>query len=79
MKPNTALRRAASTVVSDSITTEYAKRSVIHPNGKKAWVAHTNADVVAEMDLESWKIVRLLTAGREPDGMAYSALEVAKK
>jgi YVTN family beta-propeller protein len=49
---------------------------VIHPNGKKAWVAHTNADVVAEIDLESWKIVRLLEAGREPDGMAYSALDV---
>lgn len=49
---------------------------VIHPNGKKAWVAHTNADVVVEIDLESWEIVRLLEAGREPDGMAYSALEV---
>ena len=44
----------------------------------RAWVAHTNADVVAEIDLESWKIVRLLEAGREPDGMAYSALDVEK-
>ena len=51
---------------------------VIHPNGTKAWVAHTNADVVVEIDLASWKIVRLLEAGREPDGMAYSALEVKK-
>ena len=51
---------------------------IIHPNGKKAWVAHTNADVVAEIDLTSWKIVRLLEAGREPDGMAYSALEIKK-
>ncbi len=50
---------------------------VIHPDGKTAWVAHTNADVVAEIDLSSWKIVRLLEAGREPDGMAYSALDVA--
>jgi len=41
---------------------------VIHPNGNTAWVAHTNADVVAEIDLESWKIVRLLEAGREPMG-----------
>jgi len=49
---------------------------VIHPNGKTAWVAHTNADVVVEIDLETWEIVRLLEAGREPDGMAYSALEV---
>jgi YVTN family beta-propeller protein len=51
---------------------------VIHPNGKKAWVAHTNADVVVEIDLESWEIVRLLEAGREPDGMAYSAMDVKK-
>jgi len=51
---------------------------VIHPNGKKAWVAHTNADVVVEIDLDTWKIVRLLEAGREPDGMAYSALDVKK-
>ena len=49
---------------------------VIHPNGATAWVAHTNADVVVEINLESWKIERLLEAGREPDGMAYSALEV---
>jgi YVTN family beta-propeller protein len=49
---------------------------VIHPDGSRAWVAHTNADVVAEIDLESWKIVRLLEAGSEPDGMAYSALEI---
>ena len=40
------------------------------------WVAHTNAVVVVEIDLESWKIVRLLEAGREPDGMAYSTLDV---
>jgi YVTN family beta-propeller protein len=48
---------------------------VIHPDGSRAWVAHTNADVVAEVDLESWKVVRLLTAGKEPDGMAYSPVK----
>jgi len=49
---------------------------VIHPDGGRAWVAHTNADVIAEIDLRSWRVIRLLRAGREPDGMAYSALEV---
>ena len=49
---------------------------VIHPDGSRAWVAHTNADVIAEIDLRSWRVIRLLQAGREPDGMAYSALEV---
>jgi YVTN family beta-propeller protein len=52
---------------------------VIHPDGHKAWVAHTNADVVAEMDLEKWKVTRLLKAGREPDGMAYTHVEVVTK
>jgi DNA-binding beta-propeller fold protein YncE len=50
---------------------------VIHPDGKNAWVAHTNADVVAEMDLTQWKVTRLLKAGREPDGMAYTPVLVA--
>lgn len=47
---------------------------VVHPAGSTAWVAHTNADVVAELDLETWSVTRLLAAGREPDGMAYSPL-----
>ncbi len=49
---------------------------VVHPGGGVAWVAHTNADVVAEIDLDDRKITRLLAAGREPDGMAYSPLTV---
>jgi YVTN family beta-propeller protein len=51
---------------------------VIHPDGAVAWVAHTNADVVAEIDLRKWRVSRLLTAGREPDGMAYSPRLVAR-
>ena len=50
---------------------------IIHPAGGRAWVAHSNADVVAEIDLTSWKVARLLTAGREPDGMAYTPVLVA--
>jgi YVTN family beta-propeller protein len=49
---------------------------VVHPSGKRAWVAHANADVITVLDLESWTAVGTLKAGREPDGMAYSALEV---
>jgi DNA-binding beta-propeller fold protein YncE len=43
---------------------------LVHPDGKRAYVA--NADVVAIVDLEAWKVVGLLKAGKEPDGMAYS-------
>jgi YVTN family beta-propeller protein len=40
------------------------------PDGKRAWVASTNADVVSELDLGSLKVARRLSAGREPDGLA---------
>jgi YVTN family beta-propeller protein len=50
---------------------------VVHPSGKRAWVAHANADVITILDLDTWTAVGTLKAGREPDGMAYSALAVA--
>lgn len=49
----------------------------IAPDGRRAWVAHANADVVQVLDLESWRPVDVLRAGQEPDGMAYSPLDVA--
>jgi len=45
---------------------------LVHPDGRRAYVANANADVVAIVDLETWKVVGLLKAGKEPDGMAYS-------
>jgi YVTN family beta-propeller protein len=49
---------------------------VVAPGGARAFVAHANADAIAEFDLASGKVVRTLKAGREPDGMAYTAVEV---
>jgi YVTN family beta-propeller protein len=49
----------------------------IAPDGKRAYVAAANADAVAVIDLESWKVVATLATGREPDGMGYSTVEVA--
>lgn len=46
------------------------------PNGKRAWIAHANADTIMEIDLESFEVRRLLSAGKEPDGMAYTPLSV---
>ncbi|HEX7180637.1 MAG TPA: beta-propeller fold lactonase family protein [Thermoanaerobaculia bacterium] len=48
----------------------------IAPDGKRAYVAHANADQISIVDLESWKKVGSLTAGKEPDGMGYSKLDV---
>jgi YVTN family beta-propeller protein len=46
---------------------------VVDDAGERAFVAHANADVITEVDLDSGEVVRLLRAGREPDGMGYSA------
>lgn len=47
---------------------------VVDDRGEHAFVAHANADVITEVDLSNGEIVRLLHAGREPDGMGYSAV-----
>lgn len=44
----------------------------IAPDGKTAWVAHSNADAVQVLDLETWKPSGALRAGKEPDGMALA-------
>ncbi|HEX3127919.1 MAG TPA: cytochrome D1 domain-containing protein [Thermoanaerobaculia bacterium] len=48
----------------------------IAPDGKRAYVAHANADQISIVDLAEWKKVGSLTAGKEPDGMGMSALDV---
>lgn len=47
---------------------------LIAPGGDRAWVAATQADAIAEFDPRTLEVVRVLRAGREPDGLAYSKL-----
>lgn len=49
----------------------------IAPDGKRAYIAHAGADRIQVLDLDSWQPRGTLTAGREPDGMGYSTVEVA--
>jgi YVTN family beta-propeller protein len=51
---------------------------VIRPDGKQAYVANANADAIAIVDLDAWKVTGTLKAGKEPDGMAYSSQTVQK-
>lgn len=51
---------------------------VIDGNGSRAYIAHANADVITEIDLESGKTLRELRAGKEPDGMGYTPVVVGK-
>ncbi|MDY6947658.1 MAG: cytochrome D1 domain-containing protein, partial [Pseudomonadota bacterium] len=41
-----------------------------------AFVANTNADTITVIDLDTFEIVKRLEAGREPDGLAYTRIEV---
>jgi len=56
-------------------STQFGKSPVpvgllIAPDGKRAWVASTNADVISTIDLSAFTVVGRLTAGKEPDGLA---------
>jgi YVTN family beta-propeller protein len=41
-----------------------------------AFVANTNADTITVIDLNAFKIVNRLKAGREPDGLGYTPLTI---
>lgn len=51
---------------------------IVDAAGERAWVAHANADVITEIDLGTGDIVRMLRAGKEPDGMGFSGLSVKR-
>jgi YVTN family beta-propeller protein len=50
---------------------------VVDGAGERAFVAHANADVITEVDLTNGEVLRVLRAGREPDGMGWSAMIAA--
>ena len=49
---------------------------LVVPAVQRAFVANTNADIVTVIDLKTWQVVDRLQAGKEPDGLAYSPLQV---
>jgi YVTN family beta-propeller protein len=51
---------------------------LIAPDGRRAWVALSAMNQLAEVDLTSRKVVRYITTGQEPDGMAYLAAYTAR-
>lgn len=51
---------------------------LIEPGGQRAFVAHANGDVISVVDLKTFERTATWTAGKEPDGMGYSKLEVKK-
>jgi YVTN family beta-propeller protein len=47
---------------------------VVAPDGRRAWVAATQSDVVVVFDPATLDVIDLIQAGKEPDGMAYTAI-----
>lgn len=51
---------------------------LIEPDGKRAFVAHANGDVISVVDLKTFERIATWKAGKEPDGMGYSKLDARK-
>jgi len=47
---------------------------LVPPDGKEAFVACTQADVLVVLDLEELSVARTLKTGREPDGLGFAPL-----
>lgn len=47
---------------------------LIVPTLNRAYVANSNADILSVIDLDTWRIVDHLTAGKEPDGLGYTPI-----
>jgi YVTN family beta-propeller protein len=47
---------------------------LVTPDGARAFVATAATDQIAEVDLRRMAVVRYLRAGREPDGLGYTAV-----
>lgn len=52
---------------------------VVSPDGRRFFVAHSQADAVTVHDLPEGKHVATLKPGREPDGMAFTPVRVERK
>ncbi|MBT8259577.1 MAG: beta-propeller fold lactonase family protein [Bacteroidia bacterium] len=72
----TALEKEASRLFQDFDDSPVPVGILIHPNNRFAFVANTNADLITVIDLDEMKITSRLTAGKEPDGLGYSPLNL---
>ncbi|MCM2268991.1 MAG: gluconolaconase [Thermoanaerobaculia bacterium] len=52
---------------------------VVSSDGSRAYVAHAHADAITEVDLAGeLRVLRTLRAGREPDGMGWTAVDARR-
>jgi len=46
---------------------------LVRPDGKAAYVSCMSADKVAEIDLATWRVSRMIATGKLTDGLAWAA------
>ncbi len=51
----------------------YPQEIVVRPDGKTAYVSCMHSNQVAEIDLGTWKLTRLIETGKDTDGLAWAA------
>jgi YVTN family beta-propeller protein len=47
---------------------------LITPDGRRAYIANTNVDLVTVLDLESWSVTDRITTGKQPDGLGFTTV-----
>lgn len=47
---------------------------LVQPDGERAYVANTNADIVTVIDCGTWEIAARIPTEREPDGLGWTTL-----
>ena len=51
----------------------YPQEIVVRPDGKAAYVSCMHSNQVAEIDLGTWTLTRLIETGKDTDGLAWAA------
>jgi YVTN family beta-propeller protein len=50
------------------------QETLVRPDGKTAYVSCARSDQVAEIDLATWKVTRLIATGKSTDGLAWAEM-----
>lgn len=48
---------------------------LVRPDGKVAYVSCIGSNQVAEIDLATWRVTRLIATGKGTDGLAWAAAD----
>lgn len=51
------------------------QETLVRPDGKEAYVSCDASGKIAVLNLESWKVEKLITAGKTADGLAWASLK----